>query len=286
MSMKRLLRPTNRRIRLCEGLLLAALFCIQCTSPDASIGGAPVGEIYRSGAADTRLEELERLARTDHAALLKMALAHYDANIRDYTCKFSKQERLRGRLGGRQEIQVKFLDSPFSVVMQWLTNAPMGDRMIYVKGKYNGNMIVKPKGALIVFTGGRSVMRNPEGKDVMANTLRPVTMFGFRQSLTNLLKVYELAETRNDNTIRFVGYCPVGGRKTIVLERVLPAKEDYPAKTTTLYLDVEHLIPLGLEGTDWDDQLSCSYYYEDVKLNVGLTEEDFTPEANGMKIKK
>ena len=38
-----------------------------------------------------------------------------------------------------------------------------------------------------------------------------------------------------------------------------------------------------MEGYNWDDQLVCLYLYRDVKFNVGLKAEDFTPESNGIK---
>ena len=65
-----------------------------------------------------------------------------------------------------------------------------------------------------------------------------------------------------------------------------PAKPDYPAKLTVWYLDVDCLLPLAMEGYDWDDQLSCSYVFKDIKLNVGLGDADFAPEANGVPLKK
>ena len=278
MPWKRMLRSTNSRVRLGVGLLLAALFCIQCTQSQARHEVVAVGALSGAGASG----KLERLAKTDHVALLKKALAHYRDNVRDYRCKFSKQERISGRLRPRQEMEIKFLEEPFSVAMHWVKNAPMGDRVLYVHGKYNGNMLVKPKGALIVFTAGKSVLRDPKSKDVMANTLKPVTDFGFRRAMESLLKVYELARSRNECEISFLGYFNVGGRKAMKLQRVLPARKDYPGKTTTWYLDVDNLILLGLETTDWDDRLVCSYFYENVQLNVGLGEEDFTPKANGM----
>ena len=179
-------------------------------------------------------------------------------------------------------MEIKFLEEPFSVAMRWVKNAPMGDRVLYVHGKYNDNMLVKPKGALIIFTRGKSVLRNPKHKDVMANTLKPVTDFGFRRAMESLLKVYEVARSRDECKISFLRYRNVGGRKAMKLQRVLPASKDYPGKTTTWYLDIEDLILLGLETTDWDDRLVCSYFYENVELNVGLSDKDFTPEANGM----
>lgn len=278
MSWKRMLRSTNSRVRLGVGLLLAALFCIQCTQSDARIEGVAMGPIAEAGASG----ELERLAKTDHVALLKQALAHYRDTVHDYRCKFSKQERISGRLRPRQEMEVKFLEEPFSVAMHWVKNPPTGDRVLYVDGKNNGNMLIKLKGVLNFVARGKPVQRNPKSNDVMANTLKPVTDFGFRRAMESLLKVYELARSRNECEISFLGYFNVGGRKAMKLQRVLPASKDYPGKTTTWYLEVDNLILLGLETTDWDDRLVCSYFYENVQLNVGLGDEDFTLKANGM----
>jgi outer membrane lipoprotein-sorting protein len=50
------------------------------------------------------------------------------------------------------------------------------------------------------------------------------------------------------------------------------------------YIDMEYLTPVVLEAHDWDDKhlLTCRYAFHNVKFNVGLTEKDFLPEANGM----
>lgn len=287
MSPKRILRPTNTRIRLAVGIVLAGLFCIQCTRSDAlrsssfvtAVSGETIGQ-----KSPRQVRELERLAAEDHVALLQRALAHYRDSFQDYTCTLIKQERINGQLRPEQWIEVKYADRPFSVSMHWVKNAPLGDRVLYVEGRHNGRMLVQPKGLLGKLVG--TVLRVPDGPEVMANTLRPVTMFGFRRSMESLLRVYTLAATRGDNEMRFDGYREVAGRRALVLERRLPFRKDYPAKTTIWYLDAEHLVPLGLKGYDWDDQLVCSYVYKDVKLNVGLKPTDFAPEANGMKLKK
>jgi len=289
MALPRYLRPTNARLRLAVGGVLAALFCIQCTRSDALRGGSLVQAVTGDSARQAspqRLHELERLARTDHIALLKLAREHYRKHYRDFTCTFIKQERINGQLRPEQHIAVKFLERPFSVAMRWTRNAPIGDRVLYVQGRYNGQMLVRPKAKLLRALVGGAARRDPEGRDVMANTLRPVTMFGFGRLMDSLLEVYELAASRGELVCRFLGYREMDGRRVLVLERVLPARKDYPAKRTVWYLDVERLVPLGLEGYDWDGQLVCSYAYKDVKFNVGLDEEDFTPEANGIQVGK
>ncbi len=285
MLIKRVIRPTNNRIRLIVGILLAAMFCVQCTQPDVLRGNlevAAIGDGTVESISQGRIKELERLAETDHVTLLKQALANYSKSYQDYTCTFTKKERVNGKSRDKQEIQVKFIDQPFSVAMRWTKNAPVGDRILYIEGKYNGQMLVQPKGFLGTLFG--TVKRSPDGPDAMANTRRPVTLFGFKRMMESLLEVNELAASRGEGKFTFEGY-KTKARKVMVLKRILPPKKDYPAKTTVWYLDVDHLVPVGMKASDWDDQETCQYSYSNVKFNVGLTENDFTPKANGMKLK-
>ncbi|MDY6914566.1 MAG: DUF1571 domain-containing protein [Planctomycetota bacterium] len=284
MFLKQLLRPTNRRIRLLVGLLLVGLFCIQCTRTEAfrdskfivHISGALVGNISDDVAA-----KLEELAKTDHIALLEYCHENYQHQYRDYTCTLIKQERINGTLRPEQWISSKFMDEPFSVALKWTKNAPIGEQVIFVKGKYNDQMLVRPKGLLILLTGG-PVLRKPDGDEALKNTLRPVNQFGFECSLENLLNVYRQAKAEGDLKESFGGYAEIAGRKAVVLVRYLPAENDYPACKTLTYIDVEYLLPICVEGYDWDDQLSCRYLFKDIKFNVGLGPDDFTPEANGL----
>lgn len=292
-SLKPLLRPTNWRVRLLVGLFLVTLFCIQCTqivtaeregdSHAVVISGKQYGQTSSDG-----VQHLLDLADKDHVALLEFCLKHSQTNYRDYTCTFVKQERMGTRLGKEQTIEAKFLEKPFSVTMHWVKNAPISDRALYVEGKRDNQMMVRPTGLLAV-VGPQ--MRNPDDSDVMKNTLRPITMFGFQRSLESLIEVYEQAR-KNGDLVCEVGLigpggerCPfaeVDGRRTIVLVRTLPAAHDYPAKRTEIYIDVDYLVPVLVKGYNWDDQLSSSYLFADIQFNVGLTDDDFLPEANGM----
>lgn len=283
MPLKRLLCPTNGRIRYTVGVGLLALVCVQCANPTEafretdlvrSIDGRDVGVL-----SEDAVEGIERLARTDHVGLLNLCLDNYSHSVQDYTCTFIKRERINGKTGRPQEIQVKFLDRPFSVAMRWVKNAPIGDRCLYVEGKHDGNMLVRPKG-LLKWVG--TVRRRPDSPEVLANTLRPINLFGFRRALKSLIEVYELADERGDLTTGFAGRKMVAGRATVVLQRILPARDDYPAAKTLIYIDVQRLVPVCIEAWGWDGNLDSRYIYKDVKINVGLTEQDFTPQNNGL----
>lgn len=300
-------RPTNRGVRVLVGLVLAALLVVQVTQSIATVPRpistvAVIGEEQIATSDSDRLQRICRLAETDHLALLKLCRAELDTGRYDrYTATFIKQERIRGQLGPEQHIQAKFLAAPFSVAMKWIKNAPTGNALVYVEGKYpdkNGRsqMIVQPTVELLRRLVGGSVLCLPDGPDAMRNTLRPCTQFGFRKSLDSLIRVYELARRRGEcheqwgyrdpKTGQEVKFAEVDGRKCIVLVRYLPKREDYPARKTVIFIDLEYLLPVRVLGYDWEDNFFCNYEFRDVNFSVDLTAKDFTPAANGITMKE
>ena len=174
--------------------------------------------------------------------------------------------------------------------MRWTKNAPLGDAILYVDGKYpdkkgKSQMVVRPASSFLQRLVG-SVLRLPDGPDAMKNTLRPCTMFGFSNSLKSLIRVYELTRKNKEGTENFgfadkkgnqVQFAKVGGRECLVLVRYLPYRKEYPAKKTLVFIDLEWLVPLRVLGYDWDDRLSCDYQFHNVDFDVTLRAEDFTP---------
>ena len=61
---------------------------------------------------------LEQMAAADPVGFLEMALDRYDRGVRDYTCTFTKQELVIGRMTERQVMEVQFRESPLSVRMK------------------------------------------------------------------------------------------------------------------------------------------------------------------------
>ena len=288
--LKKLLHPTNRRVRVFVGLLLAGLFCIQCTQ-SVSVGGA--SKLEKTSTA-TAGDKIEKLAREDHIALLEMCLKNYDENYSDYTCTLIKQEVIRGTQKPEQWMNVKFADKPFSVAMRWLDKTPkgalpndqvkklyipMGDRILYIEGQYDNKMVIRISNPLLRGLLGTQ-KRPPDGADAMKNTLRPVSLFGFKRGINSLLGVYRDAAKKGDLKQEFGGYVNVAGRDAIVLLRYLPAKAEYPAKKTEICIDLETLVPIRIQGFDWDGQCTSRYVYKDIKFNVGLEKSAFTPKAN------
>lgn len=289
MKLRSVLSPTNRKVRLLVGLFLAGLLAIQCTRTEAwkesagvtAIGGNPIGD--NSSLAAT----IDKLARTDHIALLDMSLRNCQAKYHDFTCTFSKQEVINGSSKGLQVIEAKHMESPFSVAMTWVKNPPLGDKLIYVEGKYDNQMLVRPTSVIArVFLP--VAVRPPDDPEALKNTLRPINMFGFDRGMKSLLEVYRAAKAAGDLKESFGGYARVSGRSTVVLIRRLPDAPEYrmASAKTVIFLDTDYLVPIRIEGYDADGIPSSAYEYSNVKFNLGLTGDDFLPENNDMKSPK
>jgi hypothetical protein len=268
------------------GILLAGLFAaLQAAKTDAKLETRFVeahnGRIVAQNSAEV-LRRVEQLARTDHIALLELCLRNCQDRYRDFQATFVKQERINGILGKEQWIEARYLDNPFSVALRWTHNAPRGDRVLYVEGRYDDRMLVRPSNAFLRALAP-TVPRDPRGSEAMKSTLRPVSMFGFRRGMESLLAVYRQAQRNGDLKTESGGYSKVAGRNAIKLIRYLPPKGDYPCFVTEIHIDLEYLLPVCIKGFDWDRRLSSRYVYKDLRINVGMTERDFMPEKNDLK---
>jgi len=282
-------------LRQLAGTLLAVLLLAACMCLGRGCAGAEGQVILPPSsvaiAADDPVDEtdLARLARTDQTALLEMCLTRYDElPVTDYTCTLTRQEVLRGRTQPRQQGLVKFRDQPLSVAIHWTVNPPGGDRVVYVEGLYANDdgvsrMVVRPAGWAVQLATGGSVLREPTAKDVLDKTLRPITDFGFRNALVSILRVGREGDRIGAIRREFEGAADVGGRPCLALMRAIdePWRDDIPHRTR-IFIDRDLLLPIRLEGYDGDGELMWEYQFDDVRLNVGLGDEDFTPEANGI----
>lgn len=289
MGLKRALSPTNFKVRMLVGLLLAGLFAIQCTRTEAwkessgvvAIGGHAVGSNAQIAG------KVEQLAKTDHIALLEMCLKNCQEKYQDFTCTFSKQEVINGQSKGLQVMEVKHMAKPFSVAMHWRKNPPLGDTVLYVEDKYDNKMLVRPTSPILRAMVPVAV-RSPDDAEALKNTLRPVNMFGFERGLSNLLDTYKRAKAAGDLKMSYEGPAKIGDRNCIKLVRCLPDKPQYrnAASKTVIYIDTDYLVPIRIEGYDVLGVPNSEYTYSNLKFNVGLVDEDFTPQKNDMQAPK
>ncbi len=228
---------------------------------------------------DISEQEFIELAKHDQMAFFKLALKRYEKTVKDYTGTFYKQERIKGKLGKKETIAFKFKQAPYSVYMQWEENANGAEKLLYVKGQNDGKMIVQPTG---MFSWIKSVRRDPDCKAARKTSRYTCDEFGFYHTMKRVLKSYELANTRGDLDIKYIGPVKVHGRNCVAFQAVLAKKSQYPSARVIIKFDVEYVLPVGLELYDSDDKLCFKSSFGDLKFNVGLKDHDFAPKVCGL----
>ncbi len=216
-------------------------------------------------------------------ALLEACLSHYQTTYHDYTCTFLKQERLNAGVGPLQVIDVKFRDEPFSVAMNWVRNPVGATRLLYVQGRNDNEVLVRPVGIAAALLPWVRVA--PAGALAMERSLGPLTDFGFKRMTEICIATDRRAQANGDFVQEYGGQVVVSetGRAALLLVRRLPHRNGYPAALTNVFIDPEYMVPVKIEGYDWEGNLTFRYVYTDVHFNVGLQGSDFSP-SGGRKI--
>lgn len=234
----------------------------------------------------------EEKIEADPLAFFHQIRDRYDARIQDYACVFTKQEYVNGSHLPGERMQVKFRQEPFSVYMEWLSEAGEATEALYVAGAWpdkegNDQFWAKPSGGFVKLLAP-SVQQPVRGYFATRKARRTVDQFGFRRNLDLIIKYSEEAKERGELTdLSYRGQSALDGRPTFVIERRLPhekgTEKPYPDRLLTVHVDQEWLVPTGCFSYQDDEgkELLGKYIFTDVKFNQGFGDDDFDPEALG-----
>lgn len=299
--------PRNVRVRVLIGCGLVGMFCWQMgrsSDTDSIASGqrpsVPIPPIVRAGITPVAIAyptpikinnvSHDELAKTDPLGFLKLALQRYHDSVSDYTCVFTKQERIRGKLGQEQQIQVRFREMPFSVLMAWTRNPDQAKRVLYVQGKWQddeGQPLAKiePESSIARLLV-KSVMLPINGSSARAASRRTIDQFGFGNALKLIIDCAGQAISTGQGSLTYEGEGTIDGRKTWVFKRVLPYTHDggqWPDRVLIVHIDREWLLPVACQtyADDAQQTMLARYVFSDIHLNSGLSEKDFSAEANG-----
>lgn len=245
----------------------------------------PVAHMEPVLATPTLPSTIASILATDPIQLARIGHERYDRDIRDYTCLFLKQERLKGKLGKVEEIEVRYREDPQSIFMVWKRNkgdvrrSLLIDSPEFVDRKGRRVARVEPDGILI-----RLIVRDIKipihSKRARAASRRTMDNFGFAATFGLLESFNRLAADNGELEFHYDGIGRIDGRPTYRLVRHLPyTGEDgeYPDAMMVLHLDQEWLLPTAVYSyaDHQGKELLGSYVFTKVRLNAGLTEEDF-----------
>jgi len=221
------------------------------------------------------------------------SLQHIQANIADYTCIMTKQERLGDKVGEEQKIFCKVRNRkvdeddeivmPLSVYMRFI-KPKKGREVIWVEGKNDGKLTAHEPGGLI----GLKTWHLPhDGKIAMMGQRYPISQTGFENLVYQLIDrgLKELKYDKSETEVKIDKDFEFNGRSSTKIVVRHPKESDlYDFYEGRIIVDNEWNIPVHYSAYLWPEKkggelpLIESYTYTDIKLNVGLTDEDFNSE--------
>jgi hypothetical protein len=214
-------------------------------------------------------------------ALMNEAKRKY-AEVRDYTCLVQSQERVRGVLREESIMQCKMRTEPFSVYMRWL--APERDRdqeVCFVLGRNNNKMRVRSRrlgsGKLL---GWMSIDTNDPR--VVEHSRHTIHEAGLGPLIEQTIKHMDMENKLGKSQVKMAEYT-CNNRRAIRIDTVRTERlPQFYCYRSVLYLDAESKLPLRTENYDWpraggpaDGDLLEMFSFVDMRLNVGLTDQDF-----------
>jgi hypothetical protein len=237
----------------CLGVLGVVLACASLSARPAWPADVPAAEFLR---------------------LLDLAEKQY-AQIHDYTSTMVSRERVGEALRPQERILLKF-QRPFKVYMRWMEGPSKGREGLYVSGAHESKFLVsEPRGFQRLFTAALE----PTDRRVMEQSRHPVTDIGIGRLLEIVGENSRRAQRNGVLRVVDRGTVDYGGRRVRQLECVLPqdSRAGYYGYRVLLNFDEEYHLPTRVLVYDWDDQLVEDYTYNDLRLNPGLTSQDFDP---------
>jgi outer membrane lipoprotein-sorting protein len=196
------------------------------------------------------------------------------ARVDHYTATFLIQEYVDGKLSPKQLIALKF-KKPFKVYLRWIEGPNEGRQALYPAGADGNELWVR----VPLLVGAVTVTLDPESPRARKGGRHAITDIGIGRIIELLGENVRRGLQHGELAIVDGGYRTTFERPT--LRYILHFPDDpakgYYCKTAIIDVDREHRLPIFAEIYDWSNQLVERYGYLNLRLNPGLTDDDFDP---------
>jgi hypothetical protein len=227
--------------------------------------------------------------------LANNALAHFQANVVDYTAMIVSRERVNGVVGPYEYMDAKIRNrkveggrvvTPLSVYLKFVKpQAAAGREILWLEGLNNNKMLVNPSDG-----DGRflpSIWMRPDGPIAMRGRLHPLTFIGIENLILKLIERGEREKRYEECDVRFIKGAKINDRVCTVLEVEHPTpRAHFEFNVAQIFIDDELQIPVRYAAYLWPQGESQKrldpglvieeYTYLKVKLNQGLQDADFS----------
>ncbi len=215
--------------------------------------------------------------------------------ISAYSAKFIKQERLGSSLTEMQVIQFRMFHNPKRVSMKWEGGQDAGQRVVFVDGENNGDMLVRKQKGFEARLG--VIPLDPAGALAMKHSRYPVTKAGLLE-LTKVIREQRDLDLQHDTgiTAKMLERQQLDGHEVILFtieydnQKLSPdPKHEY--RKTLIYIDATTKFPVCVRTFGWPDKIQGAnpekldqttllelYAYKDIDLAPRISQEEFLRE--------
>ena len=248
--------------------------------------------VYRISKNDAGRTEVAAHPLDPALQIARDSLKHVRDNVVDYTAIMIKKERIGNTLGEYEYMAAKVrnrkvhegqIKQPFSVYLAFLKPSHVkGREVIYVENRDNGQVVAHEGGMRGRFLP--TMKLDPTGMLAMQGQRYPITDLGIENLVIKLIEKGERDRHQDECNVEFRRGAKVGGRQCTVLIVSHPVPRSYfDFHVAEVFIDDEFQIPVRYAAYTWPTteggprELLEEYTYQNVQLNVGLTDADFDP---------
>lgn len=199
-----------------------------------------------------------------------------------YSAVFRKTERISGKLGDEQVMEMKSRLNPFSVYFKYRT-PEAGKEVVYAEGRYDNDLVAHGVGLSRKLVPRIKVA--PDSRIAMMGNRHPITDAGLAKLLDKLIHFRRL-DQKDPDAVTLLDRIPnpSGGEWLRSIHTHPRQSPERPFQRVEVLYDPETRIPIQISSYDWsrpedngDLKLAERYVYEDMVLNPSLTDQDFDP---------
>lgn len=231
---------------------------------------------------DDSMFELPPLVGPENHPLMPALRRAYEGmermkQIRDYTCTLIKRERVNGELLPPEYIELKIRHQPFGAYLYF--RAPTekrGREALYVPTENRGRIVGNAPNI-------GTVTLDPNSRRAMEDNRYPIYEIGMLNLVRRLVEVGLSELEYGECEVKFFENAKINGRNCTCMQFVHPVpRPEFRYHLARVFIDEENQIPIRYEAYTWPKEkggkpvLVEEYTYLDVKLNVGLTDRDFS----------
>ncbi len=221
--------------------------------------------------------------------------AYLQQNVRDFTCRLTKRERIDGRLQDHSYINMHVREEamlgtrvvrPLSVLLEYLSPSEIaGRKVLFVAGQNDNKMLVRKGGKRFSFI---IIDLDPLGPSAQQESLIPITELGFKQQLGRTIRVLEhdiLVDHAGENSkVEHIKGASINDHSCQVIRITHPQPQDgLQFFQANMYVDSQLHVPIRIDAYGWPAQagqeppLLAEYTYTNLRLNVDLSDALFEP---------